>query len=364
LARTDPDRAAGHTLVWVQGLRAAAALSVAFVHFTNDAVSFGADPSGALHAIARFMPWDAGVDIFFVISGFIIVHASAPLFGAPGASWRFLRRRLTRIVPLYWLTTALFLLILWRDGGAIHGDIGGGAFIAASFLFIPWPRPDGIMQPAFGLGWTLNYEMFFYLVLACCLSLPRKAAVAAAAGVLCALILLDQLGHFPNPQFGFWSSPLTLEFCAGMAIAQARAAGFRLNVAPRLLLPLAALVILHLTVQSAPQFRPFAFGIPALMLVAAAALGRPAAALSRRHLWMVRLGDASYALYLVHPFVMRAMSIPWHRFHAQTAWAGTMYILIGLLVAQLCALLIHVLFERKLTGWLRGRRGSLVNEAV
>ena len=84
---------------WVQGLRAIAAFAVAFVHVANDAITAGRDPRGWIAAVSHTMPWGSGIDIFFVISGFIIVHASANLFAQPGGATRFLRRRLTRIVP-------------------------------------------------------------------------------------------------------------------------------------------------------------------------------------------------------------------------------------------------------------------------
>ena len=94
---------------WVQALRAIAALAVAFEHNAMEVILGGRDTNGLLAAVYHVMPWSSGVDIFFVISGFVIVHASADLFAKPGGGGRFLHRRLTRIVPLYWLLTTLFL---------------------------------------------------------------------------------------------------------------------------------------------------------------------------------------------------------------------------------------------------------------
>ncbi len=146
---------------WLQILRAAAALAVALVHLANDAVTSGGDPAGIVARIAAAMPWEAGVDVFFVISGFVIVHASGKLFGRPGG-WRvFMQRRLTRIVPLYWAVTTAFLLMLLLDRHAINAAIGGPAYLVASYVFLPVARPDHVLQPPLGLGWTLNYEMFF-----------------------------------------------------------------------------------------------------------------------------------------------------------------------------------------------------------
>ena len=99
--------------------------------------------------------------MFFVISGFVMVHASEPLFGRADGPRLFWLRRLIRIAPLYWAVTSLYLVLtlLLPDMATSHYSPG---LIAASYLFFPFPREDGTMQPVVGLGWTLNYEMFFY----------------------------------------------------------------------------------------------------------------------------------------------------------------------------------------------------------
>ncbi len=345
-------------LPYVQGLRAAAAFSVAFYHIAHDAIANGTDPDGVIAAAAKFMPWDAGVDIFFVISGFVIVHASISLFGtgAKGAS-TFLHRRLARIVPLYWIMTLAFLAVLWAGRSAINGAIGGPAYIAASFLFLPWPRPDGLMEPALGLGWTLNDEMFFYLVFTLFIALPRARAVAGVAILLGLFVLAGRIAGFANPQLAFWSNPIILEFCAGMGLAQLIAAGVRLPVWLRLGLPLLAIAALHLAPDPG-TWRAAFWGIPALMLVAAAALAPIPTTLSVPKRMAVRLGDASYALYLVHPFIMRFLSIFWHKIHAHQELAGTIYVGVGLAAAQLCALGLNLTLERRIGALLRRRSGA------
>jgi peptidoglycan/LPS O-acetylase OafA/YrhL len=351
--RAGPEKA---FLPWVQALRAFAALAVAFYHIAHDDIGNGGDPAGWFAAITRFFPWDAGVDIFFVISGFVIVHASAKLFGAPGGPLVFLRRRLRRIVPLYWIMTTIFLLVLLA-GGTIHGAIGGPGYIAASFLFIPWPRPDGLMQPVFSLGWTLNFEMFFYAVFTPFLLLARHWAVPGAILVLSALVGFGIAVGFANPQLSFWSNPIIMEFCAGMIIAMAPPG--RLKLPARLLLVALAVAGLHIATAAPPAWRALAYGGPAVALVASAALGAPGR-VSGPEKWLVRLGDASYAMYLVHPFVMRAFSVLWHKIHERNELTGTIYVVAGLAAAQFCALAINM-GERKVNALLR--RG-LKNEAV
>ncbi len=333
---------------------------MAFHHIAHDCVANGADPKFWFAAAQKFFPWDSGVDIFFVISGFVIVHASGKLFGAAGGAKIFLRRRLQRIIPLYWLMTTFFLLVLLAGRTAINGDIGGPAYILASYLFIPWPRPDGVVQPAFGLGWTLNYEMFFYAVFTPFLRLARRQSVIACVILLGGFVAFGTYFGFGNVQLAFWSNPIILEFCAGMVLALVLP-GPVIGRSARLALAALAIAMLHFAILAPAAWRAAVYGVPAVLLVAVATLGAPAARGRRKML--VRVGDASYAMYLVHPFIMRGLTVLWHRIHAHNELAGTIYVLAGLTVAQACALAVNMTVERKFASLLRGGRG-LKNEAV
>ncbi|HQU04834.1 MAG TPA: acyltransferase, partial [Acidocella sp.] len=261
-------------LPWVQALRALAAFSVAFSHVEFDAANNGGDPSGLLNSILKFFPWYGGVDIFFVISGFVIVHASALLFKTAHGPITFLGRRLARIVPLYWIVTTLFILMLLLDRSAIHGDIGSPVYCLAGYFFIPVMRPDGLVQPAYGLGWTLNYEMFFYLVFTPFILLSRHKAVLGVVGLLGLLVLVGQTFGFHNTPLLFWSNPIILEFCAGMVIALLFAKGIRMPEWLRPVLVVVAITALHINATISLNERAWAFGIPATILVMAAGLGR------------------------------------------------------------------------------------------
>jgi exopolysaccharide production protein ExoZ len=342
---------------WVQGLRAMAALAVAFFHIANDAITAGHDPSGWISAVARFMPLHAGVDIFFVISGFVIVHASANLFAAPGGSRIFLKRRLIRIVPLYWVMTTLVLLMLLLHRSAVRSDIGGPAYVLASYAFFPWPRPDGFAEPPLSVGWTLNYEMFFYLVVTPFLLLPRLWAVLGTAAVLSLLVAAGQIYGFNPVALRFWADPIILEFVAGMFLALAVAHRLALPGWLRLALVLVAGLSLHLLVDSPPAWRAVAFGLPSLLLVTAAVTGRqPEQRATPAMRILVRLGGASYALYLCHPFVMRGFILIGTHLGPPTTASGILYVVLSLAVAQLCALAINAGFERKLSALLKSRR--------
>src|SRR5215831_12084637 len=156
----------------------------------------------------------AGVDLFFVISGFIMVYVSRDLFGRPEAPLQFLQRRLIRIVPLYWLVSGVLLAhaLLRYDAAALAAADLSPAHISASFLFIPWPRPSGDIEPLLRPGWTLNYEMMFYLIFAASISLPRRQAVSVTAAALVAIMITVGLATS-------WPSSIAVEFIYGMAIA-------------------------------------------------------------------------------------------------------------------------------------------------
>ena len=166
----------------VQALRAFAALSVAVWHVLHDAIPL--DPSGHIERWHNALPWASGVDLFFVISGFVMVYASAELFGRRSSPMTFMARRLIRIVPLYWGATTLFLVVALATPSSVSQAGFGLADVVMSYAFLPTSRPDGTIQPIYSLGWTLNYEMFFYVVFAACIVLPRRRALAAVALLL------------------------------------------------------------------------------------------------------------------------------------------------------------------------------------
>lgn len=131
-------------LVALQALRAAAALAVALHHARHEAGFL----RGAAAEQAGYLPWNAGVDVFFVISGFVIAYASGPFFGRPGGSRLFLTRRIARVVPLYWLATLLVLAIaLLRPSDLVSTELRP-ILVFASFLFIRSPGPTEWSNPS------------------------------------------------------------------------------------------------------------------------------------------------------------------------------------------------------------------------
>src|SRR5262249_27428686 len=199
------------------------------------------------------------------ISGFIIVYVSAGTFGTPGAVVDFIRRRIIRIVPLYWLTTLAFLFLL------PHSE--GGADIVQSLLFLP--SPNGRL-PILPPGWTLNYEMFFYAIFATVLWLPYRKAIGLLCSVLFAIVVITSLlGVNHTLPRGF--NPIISEFCLGALIGMAHLGGVRFSRRVAMALTIAAIGILvaaGFLINWLSPLRPLAWGVPTAAIVAAVALTR------------------------------------------------------------------------------------------
>jgi len=247
---------------------------------------------------------DAGVDLFFVISGFIMVYAAERLYGTAGAPLTFFVHRLIRIVPLYWLVTTLYVFVAWIVPS--FGKSYSIDFVIASYFFVPWPQLDGVMQPVVGQGWTLNYEMPFYLVFSLALFAPRRAAVLGASLALTAVVAAGVVFQPSQQILRFLTYPIVIEFVFGMLIGLAYREGLRLPSWAGWTLIIAGLALilgselLHAWVSG----RVMLWGVPAALAVAGATLGGVQMS-GRSWRGLVLIGEASYALYLTHSIPLR-----------------------------------------------------------
>lgn len=343
-------------IVGIQALRVLAAFMIAFHHFQHEAALL-AGGTGESFAPLDWMPWTAGIDIFFAISGFIMVHASARLFGAPGAAREFLARRVTRIVPLYWLATTAFIAValLWPSG--LNGQAPGLVHVAASYFFIPVTGPDGNVAPVYSLGWTLNCEMFFYLLFALFIRFRREVTVLCVGAILVAFVLY---AFVFQPQFAplrLFGQPVMLCFVAGMVLGLACERGMRLPTLACISLVVLGVSLLHFEagmLGSLSSLETTALqALAAILLVAGAGLGShrerpgPLSALA------MRLGDASYAIYLLHPFAGRllARALAFLRLDAP----APIFFVGALALTLVLALVVHAVIEKPATLLLRAR---------
>jgi peptidoglycan/LPS O-acetylase OafA/YrhL len=345
----------------IQALRAVAALSVLVGHTVLEAAS-----NTSTQAVFNVGPLLNGVDLFFVISGFIMYHTSSAEFGRPGALGRFIWRRAIRVVPLYWLFTTLILLPLIASPAMLRSTTFDWWAAASSYLFIPYARESGRIAPLLSLGWTLNYEVFFYGLFGLALLLPRKQGVGALVGVLIALVLLGATivrPEAPAP-VRFWTDPIILEFVAGvgLGIVFRRVGKSRASAVAAVAVCLAAVGILSVgTATGLPRIA--AAGLPATMIVFAALFLLPSKWERGVPQWVLLLGASSYALYLSHRFVLRLATLAAERFGISTEAyvAGTC--MASILVAVTVFKLIEVPTQRVLREALPMRTHQIATRA-
>jgi peptidoglycan/LPS O-acetylase OafA/YrhL len=338
------DSAAPKKVVSIQYLRALAAILVVVQHAN----------SGPIHLdIVRPDLATFGVDLFFVISGYIMWTTTAETSRTPRQFWM---ARIIRIVPLYWAFTSLYVAITLLHPATLQNPTTDLVFIVKSYAFVPAVHPvAGNISPIYSLGWTLNYEMFFYLIFGIALMVRRGAGrLVVVAAALGALVLAGLEWHPANPILQTYSSELLLEFLSGTLIG---AASERLILwGARVAGPLLGVTILWLIAVYFGKLSGDDFvliGLPAALTVAGlVALERSLRC--RPQGWALSIGDASYSLYLSHPFVERALYL------ALPTVAATANPIIGLFCIAIAssaaipfAIVIYRVIERPMLAVLR-----------
>jgi peptidoglycan/LPS O-acetylase OafA/YrhL len=348
----------GATIRSIQVLRALAATAVVYFHCNSPRGGFGFPETGA---------W--GVDIFFVISGFIIART------AFRRRDNFLRTRIIRVVPIYLVATVLMVGVVFAFPGRINSAEVSPDGLLKSALFVPYEmstRPGPILE----VGWTLNYEMFFYVVVALALLVTRSAkrGLAVTAVLLCLLAVSGWVSPAGSYLVRFYQSDLFLEFLSGVLLwavyarlreiqgifavgrkAGAIAGGFMIAVGSALLVAEDTGTVFG----GGPDVRFVRYGLPAVLLVAGGLSAEPALSVIRWVTPLVQFGDASYALYLFHPFVILCLSRI--LFGSILPGAGPELRMAMLLPAIALALAASVVVNRYIDGPIQRRlRGRVV----
>ncbi|MWV29093.1 acyltransferase family protein [Erythrobacter sp. GH3-10] len=335
-----------------------AAMGVAFTH---QAFAFAVYIGGGLGIAAPVWPiGQIAVSLFFVISGYIMVISSRRLFGSLRGARIFLIRRLVRILPPYWIATLLLVAILL----VLRGQGTDGGDLVRSLLLWPYPNAFGAARflPVLWVGWTLFYEMVFYLVFALFVMFSRGRAVFLVAAALFAIVLAGKAFQPASFILSFASQPVLLIFAAGMALALIREHGIVLPTWLRVLALLLCIAYLILVpVPQNPESLGFHYlawaGAPAVLLAVAVLGGQltlPAPAVVNR------MGDASYALYLLHVPAAHFWTWVWGTLGLPGgAWAFLVTLLTGTVIASW---LFFLAVERPLTRWLNRRLGAAAHD--
>ena len=351
LAKSDP-RLPGKRIRSIQYLRAIAALCVV-VYQASIRVEGGLSDA----AQALFHLGHGGVDLFFVISGFIMWSIGC---NAPRHPGDFLLRRAIRVVPPYWIATISWVAFMLVAGAG--WIVITPAHVIASLLLVPhWsPTFDGTFWPVLVPGWTLLFEMYFYALFALTLLVAPRWRLASLTGVLLFMVGMGVVTSSNLAAVQAYTSPLLLEFLAGCWIAELWRRGL---AGPWLGIGLSAigvLVLVFLSPLAEPDQtswgRPLTFGLAGALIVAGCvALERVLPDLR----WLEQLGDASYAIYLFHMMVVVSMQRIWVALPLEASgWSSALFICLCCGLASGLGLVLYVYVERPLQHWFLRRAAA------
>ena len=290
----------------------------------------------------------SGVDIFFVISGFIMVYVTHKWAGQAARHIpEFLYARITRIYPLYWAVSAALLIVYLIRPEWVFASSGLEPNILKSFLL--WPDKA---YPMLEVGWTLIHEMGFYFIFALILIASRRLRPLLIC-VWAALVIGGYaIGlHTHGPLTAIIFHPLSLEFCGGALLGYWLLKPARLTTAAPLLIAslvffIASIFIHIMTGQIYPGIgwmRPATFGVAAIVLVLASYLFEQQGKTAPR--WSVILGDWSYALYLTHVLSLSLIGRIWAGFDRPGVLDNLIMLPLMLIAALIVAGLAHKLIE-------------------
>jgi exopolysaccharide production protein ExoZ len=326
----------------LQALRTYAALPVVLFH-TGYVIT-------GIHKVGVF-----GVHMFFLLSGYIMASICT------SDTHAFLRRRVIRIVPSYWLMTILLYCFAAKFPRLMNATQAVPIELLKSLLFIPFMKTNGLFQPILFVGWTVNYETFFYVVLAVALFISKRRALLIASIFVLAIVGVSSVFENQSAIAKFYSNPVIVEFIFGLiafycvhAIPKDRAAQLKylwiaIMTVALISLPLIEGFNLFPSASTVIQFGPLSF-----LLIWSSCLLAIGGSDIRPGL-IVLIGDASYTLYLVHPYIemlldrVVAKRIP--LFHITTLFGC----LFAVAVAVAVSILLYLKVEKPALSYLTRR---------
>jgi len=337
----------------LQYLRAIAALLVVYSHACIQVPAYQAQ----LMEFGSF-----GVDIFFVISGFIMMYISKPSH-TPGA---FIVNRVRRVVPLYWFFTLLLAAILFVKPSIFSSTELRLDVLIQSLLFLPHfsqAHPEEVW-PLLAPGWSLIYEMYFYGLFALSLFAAQKYRLPLISVVIIGIFGLANITGIDGstgPLTAFFKKQVVFEFIFGMLLAYAWQLGFRLTniAATAMAITSFAYLVFHSQQRGIASYdEPMHIlinGIPAATMVTGVVFMKiPVNKIG------LLLGDASYALYLSHIFVLGLLRVILVPILGTDQSAAYLFVAISVVTCTLVSIPIHLLIDNWL---LRQERFGFLRSA-
>jgi exopolysaccharide production protein ExoZ len=320
-------------LVGIQYLRGIAALMVVCYHICAQTLTY--DGMRNYHGIFDVWKLVSGIDLFFVISGFVMWVTSQ--HRTPG---EFVWRRLVRIVPLYWLLTGLIVVLALIAPATFRVTHVSVMTTVKSLFFIPYANADGDFFPILAPGWTLNYEMFFYALFSLALFTRHRLIWVGLA--LASLIVVG----WSKPSF--YTNPMIAEFWCGMFIGYAYDRGWLRKIPLALAVGLIAGGLAGLLTPVWGNTRAVYLLSPMAIVMGSVAIEQVHGL--RRIEWPALLGDASYSLYLTHLYVLRVLHILWVRLFPDNPWS---FAAVAMVIVSLVAVGVFRTVETPMLAWFK-----------
>lgn len=354
----------------IQYLRFLAAFIVIFAH--SNAQMYGI--SAKYTNMGGF-----GVDLFFVISGFIMpfiifggrYRGQAPEIGAA----EFMARRVSRIWPMYFLATAAVVVLSWMVANGKFSDVGAefayhyNAYrVNLAWVFDSLTFTHGADAPVLGTGWTLQVEFMFYSAIAVILlSKPENLfqLEARLAALFALFFFISSIGVSASSFAKAYATPMIIEFAFGMIIYRLYSAEVLIEKKLAILLGIGAFIaFIFIEVTSLTQWgghfnRPIMWGGCAFFIVWSALSLEKYISENKT---LLLLGDSSYSLYLVHYIIGPVIFHYWHNYSLAESIPLWAYLSMFIVVCHLAGIACHLYLEKPINSTIRkikiGRRAS------
>jgi exopolysaccharide production protein ExoZ len=339
----------------IQIMRAVAVLLVLIFHI--NAVSYKYFINLDLPKILQL--GKGGVDLFFVISGFIMIHITKNIKPNLTSSLLFMKKRIIRIYPVYWFYTFIVLCLIFIDPSMVNSSQTGDVSVIKSLLLLPQSE-----KPILNVGWTLVYEMYFYVLIAMVIPfLPWKNYLLYLLGLAIAIIIMRLNISIISPTLKLITSPLVLEFILGGVCA------FFLNIINEkykrhhslIHLIMTAFCILFvtyiifnasniLTLEKEMQ-RFIFFGITSffVLFIFVSLESLKGFKHNRFNRFLIKMGDSSYSIYLSHILVLKTVCIVWNIFIPSNVFNDILQICMVVFAVFTFGYLSFIFIEKPLT---------------
>lgn len=360
---------------FIQALRGIAALSVTIFHSRGHLPNSSSSP----FADWLFSAGASGVDIFFMLSGFIMVLTTRNSNGSIFYFLKFIIKRLSRIWPVYVILTLIYIIVMTISDNIIQIEVLKTSFSETikSLLFIPLilNKADG---PFWGgsvlhTGWTLNYEFYFYIIFAISLLFGKFRWIALFGWATLTLLILPfsygNVSFDPKSYYG-WNgyinlvtSPLLWEFFIGVIVGLIYHSKIKIKseqVCRMLCLFSISLTAWMLLSKMVEGFGLLNWGIPFTILFTTLAISSKTINIKVPNIF-IWLGNISFSLYMVHPIIIHPFAnIIWEYAQVRESLKDMSYVIFLTVISIIFSAISYEFLENRLSNWVRSKLLSLL----